>query len=110
MVKNRLAIFIIYQTRQRASLYRTYSLFLITYSSHIISFNSLFTQIAYETDEAETTINPPVTFDLSTLNLSAGTHSITVRAKANGYADSAESEAVEYTIKETGITHSGGSQ
>jgi hypothetical protein len=36
-------------------------------------------------------------FDLSTLNLSEGTHSITVRAKANGYLDSAESNAVSYT-------------
>lgn len=36
------------------------------------------------------------TIDLSTLGLAAGTHSITVRAKAGGYADSAESEAVSY--------------
>ena len=35
-------------------------------------------------------------FDLSTLNLSAGTHSITVRAKADGYKDSVDSEAVTY--------------
>lgn len=28
------------------------------------------------------------TFDLSTLNLSEGTHTITVKAKADGYIDS----------------------
>lgn len=37
-----------------------------------------------------------VYFNLSTLGLEAGTYSITVKAKAEGYAASAESEAVEY--------------
>ena len=35
--------------------------------------------------------------DLTTLGLT-GTHSITARAKASGYADSAESEAVSYSV------------
>lgn len=38
------------------------------------------------------------TFDLSSLGLSEGTHSIQVRAKAKGYADSSLSEAVSYTV------------
>lgn len=38
------------------------------------------------------------TFDLSTLNLSAGTHEITVKARASGYADSVESNAVSYVV------------
>lgn len=37
------------------------------------------------------------TFDLSTLNLSSGTYTITVKAKADGYADSDASNAVTYT-------------
>lgn len=36
------------------------------------------------------------TFDLSTLNLSAGTHTITVKARASGYGDSPASDAVSY--------------
>lgn len=38
------------------------------------------------------------TFDLSTLGLSTGTHSITVKAKADGYKDSDESIAVSYSV------------
>lgn len=38
------------------------------------------------------------TFDLSTLDLEEGTYSITVIAKADGYIDSAESEAVSYEV------------
>lgn len=38
------------------------------------------------------------TFDLTTLNLEEGTHSITVIAKADGYKDSVESEAVSYEV------------
>ena len=38
------------------------------------------------------------TFDLSTLNLSAGTHTITVKARASGYADSPASNAVSYVV------------
>lgn len=40
------------------------------------------------------------TFDLSTLNLSAGTHEITVKARASGYLDSAPSNAVSYVVAE----------
>lgn len=40
-----------------------------------------------------------VTFDLSTLNLSAGTHEITVKARASGYKDSEESKAVNYVVQ-----------
>ena len=38
------------------------------------------------------------TFDLSSLGLEAGIHSVQVRAKAKGYADSSLSEAVSYTV------------
>lgn len=38
------------------------------------------------------------TFDLSTLNLSAGTHKITVKARASGFEDSPESEPVSYVV------------
>lgn len=37
------------------------------------------------------------TFDLSTLNLPAGSHTITVKAKADGYKESDASNAVTYT-------------
>lgn len=37
------------------------------------------------------------TFDLSTLNLPAGSHTITVKAKGDGYRDSDASNAVTYT-------------
>lgn len=37
-----------------------------------------------------------IDFDLSTLNLSAGVHTITVKARASGYADSKPSDAVSY--------------
>ena len=37
------------------------------------------------------------TFDLSTLNLPAGSHTITVKAKADGYRDSDASNAITYT-------------
>lgn len=47
-----------------------------------------------------------VPFDLSTLNLPAGTHRITVKARADGYADSAESEAVEYVVESEWSTES----
>lgn len=39
------------------------------------------------------------TFDLSTLNLAAGTHSITVKAEAEGYTTSDASNAVSYTVQ-----------
>ena len=37
-------------------------------------------------------------FDLSTLDLSEGTHEITVKARAEGYADSDESNMVHFTV------------
>lgn len=40
---------------------------------------------------------PPITFDLSTLGLTTGTHSITVKARGTGYIASPASNAVEYT-------------
>ena len=40
-----------------------------------------------------------MTVNLSTLGLPAGTHSITVKARAAGYNDSAESNAVSYTAE-----------
>ena len=39
------------------------------------------------------------TFDLSTLGLSIGTHSVQVRARAKGYADSSLSGAVYYVVQ-----------
>ncbi len=38
------------------------------------------------------------TFDLSTLNLSAGTHEVTVKARASGYVDSPASNVVSYVV------------
>lgn len=38
------------------------------------------------------------TFDLSTLDLADGTHSVTVKAKASGYKPSEASNAVSYTV------------
>lgn len=50
-------------------------------------------------------------FDLSTLNLSAGTHEITVKARASGFEDSPASNAVSYVVATpdtpTGYTVSG---
>jgi len=41
---------------------------------------------------------PTVVYDLDNLNLSAGTYTITVKAKATGYADSINSNSISYTI------------
>ncbi len=49
------------------------------------------------TKMADDTEKPIVTFDLSKLSLT-GAHSITVRAKASGYADSAKSASVAYSM------------
>jgi hypothetical protein len=38
------------------------------------------------------------TFDLTTLNLSAGKHTITVKARASGYEDSPASSPVDYVV------------
>lgn len=54
--------------------------------------------ILTEATEKEPTF-PTATFDLSTLNLSVGTHNITVKARAEGYADSVESATVEYVVQ-----------
>ena len=51
--------------------------------------------IVEEGDEGEHT---PTTVDISTLGLSEGTHFITVKAKASGYTNSDESNAVSYTV------------
>ena len=49
------------------------------------------------------TLQPNVkTFDLSTLQLSAGTHTIQVRARAQNYRDSNFSNAVSYVVAPTG--------
>lgn len=42
-------------------------------------------------------ITPTKTFDLSTLQLSAGTHTIQIKARASGYKDSNFSNSVSYT-------------
>ena len=41
------------------------------------------------------------TFDLSTLNISEGTHTITVKARASGYTDSPASNSVSYVAPYT---------
>ena len=46
------------------------------------------------------------TFDLSTLNLAAGTYSITAKAEAEGYMDSDASNAVNYTVATPTLTDS----
>lgn len=46
----------------------------------------------------EAAVEGVTTFDLSTLELAEGTYDITVVAKADGYKDSAESEAVSYEV------------
>lgn len=51
--------------------------------------------------------NEITTFDLFTLNLSAGTHSITVKARASSYADSEVSNAVDYAAGEITFTIDG---
>lgn len=43
---------------------------------------------------------PTITYDLTKLNLAAGTYNITVVAKAEGYKNSVASEAVEYVVAE----------
>ena len=47
------------------------------------------------------------TYDLSTLNLSAGTHEITVKARAIGYGDSWPSNEVSYSVVEETVQISG---
>jgi hypothetical protein len=44
-------------------------------------------------------VEPTLTYDLSQLDLPEGTHSITVVAKADGYSNSAPSNAVEYVVE-----------
>ena len=45
---------------------------------------------------------PTKTFDLTTLNLSVGTHTIKVKARGTGYADSNFSNSVSYTVAASG--------
>lgn len=44
------------------------------------------------------------TFDMTILGLSVGTYSITVVAKADGYGDSVESNAISYVVEASGHT------
>lgn len=43
------------------------------------------------------------TLDLTTLNLSVGTHTIKVKAKGEGYADSEFSNEISYTVSGGGV-------
>lgn len=47
---------------------------------------------------------PTVTFDLTTLDLPEGTHTISVIGKADGYKASAASESVSYTVEPSTVT------
>ena len=64
----------------------------------LVDNDAIFTKEDEEEDKT-----PILTYDLSQLNLPAGTHLITVIAKANGYTDSAPSNVVEYVVEETGV-------
>lgn len=48
--------------------------------------------------------DPTVTFDLTTLDLTEGTHTITVIGKADGYKASAASASVSYTVEPSTVT------
>lgn len=48
-------------------------------------------------------VTPTLTYNLTKLNLAAGTHNITVVAKAEGYLNSAPSNSVEYTVEADSI-------
>lgn len=52
-----------------------------------------------ELQGGEEEATPTLTYDLSQLDLPEGTHSITVVAKADGYSNSAPSNAVEYAVE-----------
>ena len=54
--------------------------------------------------ESEKKTNTVIALDINTLNLSGGTHEITVKARASGYVDSAESDAVSVIKNLTGTT------
>ena len=67
------------------------------------------TQVTLEDSEEK----PSATFDLSTLNLPAGTYTIYVTLSAEGYRDSEPSNVVEYVVKfklivETELNEAGG--
>lgn len=47
---------------------------------------------------------PTLTYDLTKLNLAAGTYNISIVAKAEGYKDSVASEAVEFVVGSIGYT------
>lgn len=51
---------------------------------------------------------PTATFDLTTLDLSEGTHTITVIGKADGYKASAASAGVSYTVEPSTVTLAAG--
>ena len=63
--------------------------------------------VANATEVVEDATLENINFDLSTLNLSTGTHTITVKATADGYADSDFSNAVEYEVTSSVKTLSG---
>ncbi len=51
---------------------------------------------------------PTATFDLTTLDLPEGTHTISVIGKAEGYKASAASAGVSYTVEPSGVTLAAG--
>ena len=61
-----------------------------------------------EANATEQKATPTVTYDLTQLNLDAGTHTITVIGKAGGYKASAASEGVSYTVEAKTVTISAG--
>lgn len=69
----------------------------INYSSPTEKISILVNGIEKTTVEVPKNYNY-ASFNLSTLNLSVGTYSIAVKAKANGYTDSEPSNTVSYTV------------
>lgn len=55
--------------------------------------------------ESEPDQSPTATFDLTSLELPSGAYAITVMAKADGYVNSAESEAVSYVVEAVANTY-----
>lgn len=75
-----------------------------TEATKAVGFIDAIGSFTYYIVEGEEEKTPTLTYDLSQLDLAAGTHSITVRAKADGYADSEQSNAVEYVVEEETYT------
>ena len=72
-----------------------------TEATKAVGFSNAIGSFTYYIVEGEEEKTPTLTYDLSQLDLAAGTHYITVRAKADGYADSEPSNAVEYVVEES---------